>query len=561
MKKCIILLLTIAVLTSCHTETSKMEERTAQFIDSLEQVVSPVEKSASLAYFNATTTGNSDEYDKAARLNIDLSKIYSDRGMFATIKMLKESGKVKDSLLARQLDLLYDGFLANQVDTAILEERIKAEMILEEKFSKYRTIVDGKKYTDNEVEDILKTSADNRLLEKIWKASKQIGDSVAGNVIALVKMRNEIAHQLGFGNFYEMSLRLSDQDPGEVEALFDELDELTAGAFAQIKTGMDSVLASKYGIKPENLMPWHYQNRFFQEAPSIYNVNLDSYFEEKDVVEVARNFYAGIGLNVDSVLAKSDLYEKEGKYQHAYCTNIDRNGDVRIVCNVKNDAYWMNTMLHELGHAVYDRNINKGLPYFLRSYAHTFTTEAIANMFGRMSSNPEWLKANAGVTEEEATRIGNEVNKSLQLEQLIFSRWSQVIFRFEKSMYENPDQDLNSLWWNLVTKYQLLKKPEGRNNNADWASKIHIALYPCYYHNYLLGELLASQLSWYIRTNVLNTPPESIIDISGHPEAGQYLREKVFYPGASLPWSEMIRKATGEELTAKYYSMDFIKTY
>jgi Zn-dependent M32 family carboxypeptidase len=60
---------------------------------------------------------------------------------------------------------------------------------------------------------------------------------------------------------------------------------------------------------------------------------------------------------------------------------------------------------------------------------------------------------------------------------------------------------------------------------------------------------------------VLNAPQESTIDISGHPEAGQYLREKVFYPGASLPWSEMIRKATGEELTAKYYSMDFIKTY
>ena len=37
-----------------------------------------------------------------------------------------------------------------------------------------------------------------------------------------------------------------------------------------------------------------------------------------------------------------------------------------------------------------------------------------------------------------------------------------------------------------------LKKPEGRNM-PDWATKIHVALYPCYYHNYLLGELLASQ--------------------------------------------------------------------
>ena len=37
---------------------------------------------------------------------------------------------------------------------------------------------------------------------------------------------------------------------------------------------------------------------------------------------------------------------------------------------------------------------------------------------------------------------------------LIFSRWCQVMFRFEKGLYGNPDQDLNRLWWDLVEKYQ-----------------------------------------------------------------------------------------------------------
>ena len=44
---------------------------------------------------------------------------------------------------------------------------------------------------------------------------------------------------------------------------------------------------------------------------------------------------------------------------------------------------------------------------------------------------------------------------------LIFSRWCQVMLRFEKAMYENPDQDLNKLWWDLVEKYQVLKRPAG----------------------------------------------------------------------------------------------------
>jgi peptidyl-dipeptidase A len=265
-----------------------------------------------------------------------------------------------------------------------------------------------------------------------------------------------------------------------------------------------------------------------------------------------------MGLNVEGILSRSDLFEKEGKYQHAFCTSIDRSRDVRIVCNVKNDAYWMNTMLHELGHGVYYMYIDSTLPYFLRSHAHTFTTEAIANFFGRLSSNPLWMEENIGMSVEEADRIGNDVQNNLRLEQLIFSRWSQVVFRFEKSMYENPDQDLNALWWRLVEKYQLLKKPDGRNN-ADWASKIHIAVYPCYYHNYLLGELLASQFQAYIKANILKFPSGDLVSLSNNPEIGNYLIEKVFRPGARYSWNEMIKFSTGEELTAKYYSADFLK--
>ena len=127
----------------------------------------------------------------------------------------------------------------------------------------------------------------------------------------------------------------------KLKSLFDELDSLTRDTFVSLKADMDSVLAKKYKIKPDSLMPWHYQNRFFQEAPAIYNVNLDSYYADKDVVQLAKDYYAGIGLDVTEILAKSDLYEKEGKYQHAFCTHIDRSGDVRVVCNVKNNNQWM----------------------------------------------------------------------------------------------------------------------------------------------------------------------------------------------------------------------------
>ena len=157
------------------------------------------------------------------------------------------------------------------------------------------------------------------------------------------------------------------------------------------------------------------------------------------------------------------------------------------------------------------------------------------------------------ISETEAENITENCRKSFRLEMLVFSRWAQVMYNFEKSMYEDPGQDLNKLWWDLVEKYQMIVKPEGRNM-PDWATKIHVALYPCYYHNYLLGELLASQLYGYIAANI--TDNQSFV---GEKAVGTYLKEKIFLPGARYYWNDMIEKATGEKLTAKYYAKQFVQ--
>jgi peptidyl-dipeptidase A len=396
------------------------------------------------------------------------------------------------------------------------------------------------------------------MLEATWNASKKSGANVSARVIELVKMRNEAAKELGFKNYHEMSLKLSEQDPAEIEKLFNELDSLTRDSFAQLKNEMDEYFAKRFKIKTTELMPWHYQNRFFQEAPNIYPVDLDVYYKDKDIVLVTKDYFSGIGMQIDDMLKKSDMYERKGKNQHAFCTDIDRSGDVRVLCNSKNNANWMNTTLHEFGHANYSKYNDRELPYMLRDAAHTFTTEAIAMIFGRMASNPQWMKANLNISDAEAKKIAGDCYKTLRLEQLTFSRWAQVMYRFEKGMYENPDQDLNKLWWDLVEKYQMLKRPEGRNA-PDWASKIHVALYPCYYHNYLMGELLASQFTYYIAKNIYKTEDIKSLDFSKNPEIGKYFIDKVFKPGMRYEWNEMIEKATGEKLTAKYYAKQFVE--
>ncbi|MFZ1730323.1 MAG: M2 family metallopeptidase [Bacteroidota bacterium] len=551
-------LVLLGLLSSCGTsEKERMTEEFKTFLKSYESKVIPLSKDAALAYFDATISGKEEDYTHAADLEVALTKVYADKKDFATLKRIRDAKALTDPMLQRQLDVIYLSYLEKQIDEKKLEDMIRLQNENEKKFSTFRAVVNGKQLTDNEIEEILRTSTNSTELEAAWTASKEIGKVAAPDVLRLVRMRNAAARELGFDNYHTMQLEMSEQNPEEIAALFDELDELTAPTFAQLKADMDANLAKRCNVAVENLMPWHYQNRFFQEAPKIYDVDLDVFYKDKDIVALAEKYYAGLNLPIEDLVAKSDLFEKEGKYQHAYCTDIDREGDVRVVCNIKPSYNWMNTTLHEYGHAVYDKFNDRTVPYSLREPAHTFTTEAIAMMFGRLASNPSWLEQVAGVPADQVEKVADEMFQSLRLEQMVFSRWAQVMYRFEKAMYEDPEQDLNALWWQLVEKYQMIRKPEGRNS-PDWASKIHVALYPAYYHNYLMGELLASQLHAHVCTKILKSENSRREAYVGRTEVGTFLIDNIFKPGRTMLWNDMVENATGERLTAKYYAAQFV---
>ncbi len=221
------------------------------------------------------------------------------------------------------------------------------------------------------------------------------------------------------------------------------------------------------------------------------------------------------------MIARSDLYERKGKSPHAFCTDIDREGDVRVLANITPNEYWMGTMLHELGHSVYSsKNIPRTLPYVLRAEAHILTTEGVAMQFERFSKSADWL-AKMGVKVPDPQAF-DEIGAKLRRNQLlIFSRWCQVMLRFEKGMYENPDQDLNELWWAWSRSTSSSSGPTGRNA-PDYAAKIHIVSAPCYYHNYMMGQLFASQVHHALAREILHKPPNQAIYI-GRKEVGEFM--------------------------------------
>jgi len=538
---------------------SSIEEKQAgKFITAHVQEVRPLIIESSLANWTAANTGKSEDYDKVSELQLKIRQIYSNPEEFALVKSLKESGQVKDIELARQVDWLYNSYLENQIGPELLKKIVELSTKIEKNFSTFRGKIGGEKVTNNKIKEILKTEMDSAKRKEAWLASKQVGPIVAADLIELIKLRNQAARKVGFDNYHTLSLTVSELDVKELDQIFDELEGLTRELFAKLKADLDGILAANYSIDLTEIMPWHYHDPFFQETPLVYELDLDAYYEDKDVKELTVKFYTGIGLPVESIIDNSDLYEREDKNPHAFCTDIDREGDVRILCNLKNNEQWMETILHELGHAVYDKYHDRNVPYLLRAPTHIFTTEAIAMFFGRLSRNAAWMQRMLGLSDEKRAEIEKISTKYAQLKQLIFARWAMVMYDFEKQLYANPDQDLNCLWWRLVEKYQFVEKPQARDE-PDWAAKIHFTIAPCYYHNYVLGELLASQLHHHIVRNVLKLESDEGVSYVNRKEVGEFLRKKVFEPGSVYHWDEMIERATGEPLTPKYFVAEFVE--
>jgi peptidyl-dipeptidase A len=518
--------------------------------------IKPLELTANRAWWVANTSGKDEDFKAKEDAQNKIDAALADKAMFARIKALYDGRhKYANSETVRQLELLYLQYLEKQVSPDLLRKITSKANAVEQAFNVYRPNVDGQELSDSQVRETLKKSTDSRRRQSIWEASKGVGKNVEADLKELVVLRNQAAKELGFANFHVMMLTLNEQTTDGLFKLFDDLDELTKGPFTAAKAEIDEKLAKSFGIKPADLMPWHYHDPFFQESPTVFDADLDLPYKTADILDLCRRFYRGVNLPIERVLERSDLYEKKGKSPHAFCTDIDRDGDVRVLANIVPNEYWMGTMLHELGHSVYSSlNIPATRPYLLRGEAHILTTEGVAMQFERFSKSRAWLEK-MGVNVADGAKFDAAAKKVQRNQLLIFSRWCQVMLRFEKGMYENPNQDLNALWWSLVEKYQQVKKPAGRNA-PDYASKIHICSAPVYYHNYMMGQLFASQVHHAMAKDLNGGDVNGFLYID-NPKVGEWMTRKVFAMGRLLPWNDLTKFATGAHLSAEAFAKDF----
>ena len=499
----------------------------------IEARLAPLGVASNTSWWDTQTYATEENERRRVEAELAWSSALADAELFAEVERAR-AGASDGS--ARQLELVRNLMLRHQVPISLRERIVELGSSVDLRFSRHRGVVSGVEVDDNAIKRILRQSDDESERREAWEASKTVGAEVADDVRELARLRNEAATSLGYRDWFALSLAADELDEGKLIETLAEADRVTAEPFARWKSGLDASLAARFGCAVGALRPWHYADPFFQELPPEGAVNLDPYFEDADVVALAGQTFERMGLSIDGIIERSDLYPRDRKCQHAFCIDIDRAGDVRVLVNVVPTHSWAETMLHELGHGAYDLGFDDGLPWLLRS-THLVATEASALLFGGLASRRDWLERVLGLGSAEGAELDDRLRAARAAELLVFTRWVLVMNMFERALYANPEADLDALWWGLVSRYQLVTPPDDRRA-PDWAAKIHIAVAPVYYHTYLYGAMVALQLD-----AALHAAAGGIVD---RLEAGQLLRERLYGPGESLRWDRLVEHATGE---------------
>ncbi len=568
--------LSVILFSSCgdgkKSSGSDVQQEAQAFIDSYttEYVKLYTQSSEAQWKFN-TEIIEGDSTNKLAAQKAD-EEMAAFTGSKANIDKATELMKNKDKLTdlqVKQLEgILYRAANNPQTIADMVKARIKAENDQIEKLYGYQYMLNGKKVSTNDLDEVLKSenAIDKRLAA--WEASKEVGTTLKDGLVNLRDLRNKTVQELGYKDFFSYQVSDYKMETKEMMETMERLMNELYPLYRELHTWMRYDLSAKYGVTDvPDYLPAHWlSNRWGQDwsaSVEVKGLDINAALKNKSkewIVKEGEKLYTSIGFpELPEVFwTKSSLYPYPNdssvkKNNHASAWHMDLNNDVRSLMSVEPNAEWWETANHELGHIYYYLTYtNPDVPPLLRGGANRAYHEAIGSMMGLAAMQKPYL-VGRGLIDSNA--------KSDEVQSLMKEAMNSVVFmffscgtmsHFEHDLYTNnlPADQFNAKWWEYVKKYQGIVPPNERGENyCDAATKTHINDDAAQYYDYALSYVLLYQLHNHIAKNILKQDPRAT-NYYGQKGIGDFLK-KITYPGASKDWRTVLKESTGEELNAK----------
>jgi peptidyl-dipeptidase A len=558
----------IFVLAGCMSEKQQAEKILRHYISQKEDLIRNYTIESATALWNATVSGKESDYQKLVEVEMAFNQsnqntsglfapdkfysisqnVFTNEKDFQMLKKLKHSGLITDTLLSRQLNVLYQAFMGPQIEIKRYQKLLSSEIKLWNAFSSIKIPIHGKKYGINQIDSIRKYSNDTAQLKMIFDGYQAKGKELAPDIIQMVKDRNEFAANFGYDNFYQLSLEAKDQTPEQIKLLLDDIEFKTRSQFFEAKSVIDKLLAKQFLISKSELQPWLYHDENNSYLPSKFRLKMDSLFRKTDPIKTTEAFLYGIGLPVEDVIANSDLEYRPAKSSINAMINIDFKNDIRLISSIQNTYEGMTRMMHLGGHASHYKTISDDVPYLLKTPNYVLG-EGVARYFESLASDYNWLKDIVVVDTTAQKQLVLVCRHLQQVDRLFRCRRLLVMAEFEREIYSNPAQNLDELWQKLNLKYLGINY-SFQKSASFWAVNKFATSLSCTTHNLVLADVFAAQLQHTIEKRVLVKTGGSY---RNNQEIGEFLTEKLYRYGNKMSWEKLIENVTGEPLNTSYF--------
>jgi peptidyl-dipeptidase A len=571
MKKTSAYLFCVLLVVACSS-TRNVQEKAQKFLDAYNTRFQDLSYAADLADWKSNTIIIEGDTANAYATRMAEEELAAFTGSTENIETARTLLKNRDDLKPIQVlqleKVLYHAVDNPQTVPDLVRARIKAETELVERLYGFDFQINGQSVSANDLDDMLinETDLDRRL--KAWESSKEVGARLKDGLDELRRLRNETVRALGYDDYFSYQVSDYGMTTEEMLDLVRSLNREVRPLYRELHTYFRYELARRYGVNTvPDLIPAHWlPNRWGQDwnpLVTVKGLDLDGVLKSKSpewVVQSGERFYVSLGFPKlpASFWETSSLYPLPPdagykKNNHASAWHMDLDQDVRCLMSVVPNAGWYETVNHELGHIYYYLTYsNPDVPVLLREGANRAFHEGIGSLMGLAAMQKPFLDAqgllpaNADVDEMQAL-----LKESLNF--IVFIPWSAgVMTEFEHDLYAGdlPEDRFNTRWWQLTEEQQGIAPPYPRGEEyCDPASKTHIIDDPAQYYDYALSYFLLFQLHDYISREILHQDPHAT-NYFGNQEVGAFLRD-IMKSGSSKDWREVLKDATGEELSAQ----------
>lgn len=380
------------------------------------------------------------------------------------------------------------------------------------------------------------------LSPEISKLEKQlIEESQDVNIEAkfkkLVKLRNEKSQELGYRDWVDLKFQLNEIDEKWLQEIFAQLKKATDEPM-QILADRET---ERFG--EEKIQPWA-RHFWFWDIMEKYVDRIPLEVEEAGVWSMLND----MGIERNDLPIEVRQAEEFPFVAYSFCIRRGLNGENIIILNKKRLTSFQGTVAHEIGHSVSNSYALSDLSIELQGIegVNSAYSEGMAEIFRFIVFNKEWLTKYTDLSPQEVKELSN----ALYWSWMYATRRRLARAEFEYEVYKNPEQDLNKVWEDIQRKY-------GRDRieiSLSWTvflSYLVPSEVSIYFQNYILGDLVAAQ--------VMARLEQRYATFFDNSKIGPFFIEKLYSPGISRPWREIIKGATGKDLDVEAFIKEVIR--